>query len=327
MRFSIIVMTYKKFDNLEKNLNSIANQIFQDYEIILSDDGSDNFDKKVILQIASRLGICEKLIIKSHKKNMGSVRNYNLAITASKGDIIVPLSQDDEFVDANALLDLNSFFEDPSLKICFGKRITKRGEVSPNELQFHVLDEEPGKALLNLAYRNFIYGATLYFRRELWADLNGFDERCRLLEDYPFAIKLLSNNIKIYPFNRIMIRYDENGVSNGGHNLSAAYIALMNDHVTMYRNIIKNLTQRISSLSVRRAIQYHWKISFYHGSNMFLRNCRKMALYVFYFDIVCWHMLYVKKYRSMCEDYFANRLVEKASINDVSLITEKKEKS
>ena len=306
-------MTYNKFDHLENNLKSIANQSFHDYEIILSDDGSENFDQEKIIQIAFGLGIYEKLKIIRHEKNIGTVKNYNHAIKDSQGEMIVPLSQDDEFMDAEVLMDLNKFFEDPTCKACLGKRITKNGDVFPNEMEFGVLNDNPAKTLINLSYRNFIYGATFYFRRDIWDEMKGFDEECKLLEDYPFAIKLLTNNVRIFPFERIMIRYDDQGISNCKTKMTNAYLQLMNDHVTMYQNTIRNLTKKISSRSVKRAIRYHWEISFITNSNAFIRYLKKIMIHLKYLDVAFWHKLYSPKYGNACEDYFAKRLAEKAN--------------
>ena len=43
---TVVVLTYKQFDNLQRNLNSIFIQTYDNIEIIISDDGSQNFQKK-----------------------------------------------------------------------------------------------------------------------------------------------------------------------------------------------------------------------------------------------------------------------------------------
>lgn len=49
---SVIVLTYRKFDLLEENLNSIYMQDYPNIEIIIGDDGSDNFDYDMINRLS-----------------------------------------------------------------------------------------------------------------------------------------------------------------------------------------------------------------------------------------------------------------------------------
>ena len=44
IKVSVVVLTYKKFDNLQNNINSVLKQDYTNYEVIIHDDGSDNFD-------------------------------------------------------------------------------------------------------------------------------------------------------------------------------------------------------------------------------------------------------------------------------------------
>ena len=54
---SVIVLTYNKFDNIERNLKSIQCQDYVDLEIIIHDDCSDDFPKEKIIEILSFISI------------------------------------------------------------------------------------------------------------------------------------------------------------------------------------------------------------------------------------------------------------------------------
>ena len=45
---SVVILTYKNFGGIEKNLNSIFEQDYPNIEIIISDDCSGNFDSNYI---------------------------------------------------------------------------------------------------------------------------------------------------------------------------------------------------------------------------------------------------------------------------------------
>ena len=136
MRFSIIIMTYEKFDNLSKNLYSIRKQNFHDYEIILSDDGSKSYDEEFIRACIEKEDLTEQSTLHRHKTNVGTVKNYNSAICLAKGEIIIPLSQDDQFMDESVLGDLDLFFRVQNAQACFCKRSYNGNEALPIPIEF-----------------------------------------------------------------------------------------------------------------------------------------------------------------------------------------------
>ena len=70
VKVSVIVLTYNNFKNIEENLKSISDQDFDDYEVIISDDGSENFDGKRIERVIQKYGIVNYKIL-HNKRNIG----------------------------------------------------------------------------------------------------------------------------------------------------------------------------------------------------------------------------------------------------------------
>ena len=98
---SVIVPVYNVEKYLDKCINSLINQSYNNLEIILIDDGStDNCGE-----------ICDKYALKDnrikviHKKNEGLSAARNLGISISKGDYIIFIDSDD-WVDKEILLKL-----------------------------------------------------------------------------------------------------------------------------------------------------------------------------------------------------------------------------
>lgn len=93
--FSVIIPLYNKAPYIEKALSSIASQTFQDYELIVVDDGSkDNSASIAETQIRKqwRNGTKAKLIRQS---NSGVSTARNNGVAASHGDYICFLDADD----------------------------------------------------------------------------------------------------------------------------------------------------------------------------------------------------------------------------------------
>ncbi len=88
---SIIIPTYNNGKIIADSINSILNQSFKDFEIIVVDDGSTDNTKEVLKPF-----IDKKLIKYFHnKKNQGPGAARNKGILASKGKYIAFLDSDD----------------------------------------------------------------------------------------------------------------------------------------------------------------------------------------------------------------------------------------
>ena len=102
--FSIIIPVYNCEKYLEKTIQSVINQSFKNFELILVDDGST--DKSGL--------ICDKFknfknIIVKHIKNNGVSNARNIGIKISKGKYICFFDSDD-YIDLNYLEFANNIF-------------------------------------------------------------------------------------------------------------------------------------------------------------------------------------------------------------------------
>ena len=236
LKISIIILTYNNFSNIFQNLKSISEQTYNNYEVIIRDDCSNNFPKKEIEQYCEELFGGQKYFIISNNENVGTVKNANLSRTVSSGDIIVPLSQDDCFADSNVLSEIASFFTNNlDCSVCIGLRQGHdSGTVLPAEEDIKYLsDKDKNILLIRLIYSNFISGSTLYCRKDYFEKIGLFDEKYRLLEDHPAIIKLVSRNADIKLLNKVTILYGERGVSSGKFNP-----IFVEDNVKLYNELL-----------------------------------------------------------------------------------------
>ena len=95
MFFSIIIPLYNKAPYIEKALSSIVSQTFQDYELIVIDDGSKDDSASIAEKLIHNQwgdGSKAKLIRQS---NSGVSTARNNGVAASHGDYICFLDADD----------------------------------------------------------------------------------------------------------------------------------------------------------------------------------------------------------------------------------------
>ena len=90
--FSVIIPAYNSLKTIERSVQSVLNQSFKNFEILVVDDGSNkktkNFQKKIFRKD-------KKIRLFSSSKNYGVSRSRNLAINKAKGDFIIFLDSDD----------------------------------------------------------------------------------------------------------------------------------------------------------------------------------------------------------------------------------------
>lgn len=249
VKVSVIVLTYNNFKNIEENLKSISDQDFDDYEVIISDDGSENFDGKRIERVIQKYGIVNYKIL-HNKRNIGTVRNYERAISESSGKYIIPLSQDDIFYSSNVITQIVNYFELFGCEFLVCKSIgSKSCEVNPRNYDWECykrygLDGVLKRCILS----NYVSGSCLYFKKEAFNAINGFDKEFTLLEDYPLVLRILMEKKKVDFFDIISIRYGENGVSSQkvlSKKLRTDYIKNMEKYLLPNLNIYKTkLAQR-----------------------------------------------------------------------------------
>ena len=79
---------------VKRAIDSVLNQNFQDFELILTDDGSNNATQHLLLDYAIQH---EQKVTYLRHRNCGQSRSMNRAIMHSKGEYISMIDADDEY--------------------------------------------------------------------------------------------------------------------------------------------------------------------------------------------------------------------------------------
>ncbi|MBD5781077.1 glycosyltransferase family 2 protein [Pelagicoccus sp. NFK12] len=91
--FSIIIPTYNRPDYLDIAINSVRDQTYNDYELIITDDASSDTKTRTLLENYVNSSSNIKAIF--HQKNLGICEARNSALKIAKGKYIVLLDSDD----------------------------------------------------------------------------------------------------------------------------------------------------------------------------------------------------------------------------------------
>lgn len=92
MKISIITPTYNSQNFIKETVNSVINQTYKNWELIVIDDASNDNTIKIVNQfIKTNPNIC----LLQNKQNSGAAITRNRGIEAAKGDLIAFLDADD----------------------------------------------------------------------------------------------------------------------------------------------------------------------------------------------------------------------------------------
>lgn len=88
---SIILPTYERAHLIQRSVDSVINQTFENWELIICDDGSSDASREVIERCASSDSrICSNFNL----KNIGLPKNRNIGLSLAKGELIFFIEDD-----------------------------------------------------------------------------------------------------------------------------------------------------------------------------------------------------------------------------------------
>lgn len=136
MRFSIIVPVFKTEAYLRECVDSILNQSYQDYEIILVDDGSPD----ACPQMCDEYAAAHECIQVVHQQNRGLLLARRAGISIAKGDYVMHVDSDDYLLEGALQRIHDTLIEYPVDLLFFDYISGKSSEVE--EKRIKIRDEE-----------------------------------------------------------------------------------------------------------------------------------------------------------------------------------------
>lgn len=191
-KLSIIVPVYKVEQYLHKCVDSILNQTFTDFELILVDDGSPDNCGRICDEYAAKDGRIRVI----HKENGGLSDARNAGIDVAKGEIIGFVDSDD-YIDANMYIDMLNFMEEKQLDVAcadtyqvredkfkFKPRYSENKLFNREEAICEILNGNLDNAAWNKIYKRSVIGDTRY-------------PKGRIYEDVATTYKFIYNAVKV----------------------------------------------------------------------------------------------------------------------------------
>lgn len=150
MKYTILVVTYNKEKYIEKCLNSIFNQTYKNFELIVVDDGSVDNTKEIIKKYQKKYKFKYY-----YKKNTGVADTRNYAISKVKTKYFMFVDSDD-YISENVLQKCNEY--DNYDLLCFkGYKVTEDYNIIEKLEKEGFIDYDGKKALLSFIKSNILF--------------------------------------------------------------------------------------------------------------------------------------------------------------------------
>ena len=208
---SVIMSAYnERLDWIEKSVESIINQTYDNIEFIIVLDNPGNCGLRNLLEQYRLKDDRIKLIV--NEENLGLVKSLNIALNHCTGKYIARMDADD-ISDLERLEMQKEYLENHQLDFIFSG-VQVIDEENSNLYQTNIQELDARQAKKRLEKIHISYHPTWFLKSEIFQDLEGYRE-ISYCEDYDFILRCLSRNCKIGKMNGFVLQYRmrQNGIS------------------------------------------------------------------------------------------------------------------
>ncbi|RDZ35269.1 MULTISPECIES: glycosyltransferase family A protein [unclassified Haloferax] len=196
---SVVIPAYNAESTISSAIESVLSQSYDNYEIIVVDDGSKDNTVSVI-----RNEFDENLTLIQHNDNKGAAAARNTGINASNGEFISFLDSDDQYCKSKLKKQYMCLKQKDEDYVAVHSKEKKEQNSLPRKIEdyighklqvFDKYDEDlpVSKHKLDLLSADSKFGntSTLMVRSQAVQAVNGFDESFQRHQDWEFLIRLL----------------------------------------------------------------------------------------------------------------------------------------
>lgn len=181
MNFSVIIPTYNRCNFLKKAVESILNQTYTQWQLIIVDDGSIDDTEDYIRSLH------DERIFYVKQDNHGVAHARNQGIAQARADWICFLDSDDWFLPEKLARTVETIKEYPDIKIFHTEEVWyQRGALLKPKVKHQKPDGDVYTQVLPLCCISI---STVAIHRSVFDTVGVFDEAFEACEDYDFWLR------------------------------------------------------------------------------------------------------------------------------------------
>jgi len=263
---SVIIPTYNSAEYIEEALGSVFEQTFQDFEIIVVDDGSTDNTAEVLKKYGDRIRYI-------YQENNGPASARNRGIRAARGEYIAFLDADDLWVTTKLEKQVELFSRRKELgmvttgacsfdsKGVFGFSADKRETLMVGDIA------------RNIFLRSNIGTPTVMVRKEVFDNIGYFEENIRQSEDDNMWIRIASHyDVELIDEALIKVRNHPQRMTLNKSELLDSVQSSIHLLMTKYGDVVKKKIEKAVPIKLSQ-IQFSIGYGYYESGNY--REARK----------------------------------------------------
>lgn len=189
-KVSVLMPCYNGAKYILESIDSVLSQSFDDFELIIVDDQSNDDTFSIINAIDD-----PRVKVYKNDVNQGLVGNWNSAIEKSSGDYIHFLFQDDLMLPGALDAGVKALDSHPQCSLCFSSSnvIDSTGSVTMRRRPFKSDCIFDGRTFARKTFRSYnIYGepSNVLFRRSAYLEVGPFNDALSYSPDWEYWIRL-----------------------------------------------------------------------------------------------------------------------------------------
>jgi glycosyltransferase involved in cell wall biosynthesis len=310
MDVSVLISVYNGEKHIASAIESILNQTFINFELIIIDDGSNDSTKNIINSFK------DSRIKYFYQKNSGISVALNYGLSVSRGKYIAKLDADDISYPSRLSTQFNYMENNPNCVVC-----GSYADVIDNEgtyiytFKVPVLNNDIQK---NMIHYNCIIHSASFYRRDIAMKIGGYYEPIRQhFEDYMFLSALIKNG-NAYNFDIPLVRYRINVNSVSTRDFSFRYNKLVRDviqrgyitdlekdYLFKYKSKVANIKLKYSNYNLLLSRLYFLYQKDYPKTKLYLYKAVKT--YPFNLNII-FTLFWIFKYKILNFFYASDNL-------------------
>jgi len=179
---SVLLATYQREDFIIEAIESVINQTYQNWELIIVDDGSTDNTRQLISNF-----IYNEKIHYYYQENAGQASALNHASTYAIGEYIAFVDSDNRWLPKRLELGLEAFRKKPNTIVAYANIIEI--DMNGTETSRQNMPRHSGNITAKLLCDNFVSFNTALVKAEAFKQIDGFNGKMRRAPDYDLWLR------------------------------------------------------------------------------------------------------------------------------------------
>lgn len=275
---SVIIPVYNAEKYIKRTIDSVLNQTYNDFEIIVIDDGSTDNSKKILDEYKDKVRYF-------YQNNSGVSSARNNAIKLSSGKYIALLDQDDLWYPQKLEIQINYLKEHPDTALLY----SDCNYIDENDnINFRLFEKNKsyqGNVFKELIIDNFIPIPTVLIKKEVLEKVGLFLENYTFAEEHELYIRIAKDH-KIGYIDEPLAGYRVHD-----SNLSKQIDRSIKEDISVKEDVLAKYASEIEPYKnevLKKLAEYHYHLGIIYrsaGHNKKARESFKISIKISLFSL------------------------------------------